>query len=280
MNERASSSGVRAVASNDDAASYDAHVVPRYSALFGRMLLAEVPSRERMQVLDVGCGTGYPSLEILRRLGEGGRVIAIDPDPGLLDLARRKALDESGRRIFFKVETAEQLSFGDEVFDVVVANLGLATVERPDRALREMHRVMASAGKLVLTQATLGTFEEVLDMFREIALKHEKSALAQRVERIAARYPTASTLEAAVASAGFNEVRTTVEELTLPFPSAAAIFRDPMMHFVALPEWRWIAGFEDGGETVLDEVTRTLETYFGRGPISLHVQAGLVTARA
>jgi ubiquinone/menaquinone biosynthesis C-methylase UbiE len=274
------SSQVRTVMSAEDAASYDAHVVPRYSALFGRMLLSEVPSRERMQVLDVGCGSGYPALEILRRLGEGGRVIAIDPDPGLLDLARRRALDDAGRRIFFKVETAEQLSFGDEVFDLIVANLGLSSVDRPDRALHEMHRVIASAGKLVITQALAGTFEEVLDMFREIALKHEKTALAQRVERVAARFPTASTLEAAVAGAGFNEVRVTVEELTLPFPSAAAIFRDPMLHHIALPEWRWIAGFEEGGERLLDEVARSLETYFGRGPISLHVQAGLVTARA
>jgi ubiquinone/menaquinone biosynthesis C-methylase UbiE len=270
----------RAPPTLEDAIQYDVHVVPRYSALFGRMLLAEIPSRERLQVLDVGCGTGYPAIEILRHLGEGSRVIAIDSDSAQVDLARRRALDDAGKRIFFKVESAEQMSFGDEVFDVVVANVSLSSVERPDRALTEMRRVLAKAGQLVLTQPLAGTFEEVVDMFRELALKHDRSPLAQRVERVAALYPTAATLEAAVAGAGFTDVRVVTEELTLPFQSASSIFTDPMIRVIALPEWRWIAGFEDGSERLLDEVQRALETYFGRGPLSLRVMAGLVTARA
>src|SRR5690606_15295012 len=119
-----------------------AHVVPRYSALFGRLLLAEVPTGERLQVLDVGCGSGYPALEVMRRLGEGGRVIAIDPDPALVDVARRRALDEAGRRIFFKVESADQLGFGRDVFDVVMGNLALGALETPEQALEEMRRVL------------------------------------------------------------------------------------------------------------------------------------------
>lgn len=274
-----SSQRVAAVGTSEDAALYDAHVVPRYSTLFGRLLLGELPSRERLQVLDVGCGTGYPALEVLRRLGEGGRVIAIDPDPALIDLARTRALDEAGRRIFFKVESAEQLSFGDEVFDVVIGNLALGAFQSPARALGEMRRVLVPSGRLVLTHALAGSFEEVLDMFRELALKHDDGALAQRIERIAARYPAASTLEAAVAAAGFADVSVRVEEFQITFPSAAEVFTDPMIRMVALPEWRWIAGFEEGSETLLGKVQRALETYFGAGPLSLRVSAGLVTAR-
>ena len=64
-----SSPRMAAVSTANDAAVYDTHVVPRYSSLFGRMLLAEIPERERVQVLDIGCGTGHPALEVLSRLG-------------------------------------------------------------------------------------------------------------------------------------------------------------------------------------------------------------------
>lgn len=264
----------------EDAALYDAHVVPRYSTLFGRLILGELPRQERLQVLDVGCGTGYPSLEVLRRLGEGGRVIAIDPDGALIDVARRRALEEANRRIFFKVEGVEQLSFGDDVFDLAIGNLAMAALEQPERALAELGRVLAPGGRLLLTHALAGTWEEINDMFRELALKNDDPAIGARVDRIATRYPTAATLEAVVAGAGFTDVTVKVEEFQLAFGSAAEIFTDPAIRFVALPEWRWIAGFDEGSERVLEQVRRALEIYFGAGPISLRISAGLVSARA
>ncbi len=276
---RQSSQRLAAVGTAQDAALYDAHVVPRYSALFGRMLLAELPTRERLQVLDVGCGTGYPALDVLRRLGDGGRVIAVDPDPALLEIARRRALEEAGRRIFFKVESAEQLSFGDEVFDLAIGNLALGAFDAPERALAEMHRVLVGAGRLLLTHALSGTFEEVFDMFREVALKMDDGRVAQRIDRIASRYPSAPTLEAVVGAAGFSDVSVKTEEFQIAFGSAAEIFTDPMIRLIALPEWRWVAGFEEGSEHVLDHVQRSLDTYFGGGPLSLRISAGLVSAR-
>lgn len=277
---RQSSQRLPAITTAQDAALYDVSVVPRYSALFGRLLLGELPARERLQVLDVGCGTGYPALDVMRRLGDGGRVIAVDADASLIDVARRRALEDDGRRIFFKVENAEQLSFGDDVFDVVIGNLALGSLESPERALAEARRVLVPAGRLVSTHAMSGTFEEVLDMFRELALKRDDGQIAQRLERIAGRYPTAATLESAVAGAGFQDVVVKTEEFQVAFGSAADIFSDPMIRFVALPEWRWIAGFGEGSETVLDAVQRTLDTYFGGGPLSLRVSAAVVTARA
>lgn len=267
-----------AVSSANDAAVYDAHVVPRYSSLFGRMLLAHVPENERVQVLDVGCGTGHPALEILARLDPGGRVIAIDPDSALLDLARRRALDESGRRIFFKAASAEELDFGNEVFDVVTGNLAMSAWQAPEQALTELSRVLVDGGRLLLTQALDGTFEEIFDMFRELALRRDDGPLAARVDRVLLRYPSPQTLEAVIANAGFSDVRVVTEEFQLPFGSAREIVADPMLRFVAVPEWRWMAGFDEDG--LLDEIVRMLDTYFGGGPLTLRVHAGLVIARA
>ena len=277
---RKSSQRLEAQMTAQDAAVFDAHVVPRYNALFGRMLLAEIPQGERRQVLDVGCGTGYPALEVLRRLGDGGRVIAIDSHGALVDLARRRALAETGRRIFFKVESPEALTFGDDVFDLVIGNLVLAGHPQPELALSEMLRVLSPGGTLVLTHALEGTFEEINDAFRELALKRDDSALLSRVDRIGARYPSPSTLEAVLRNAGFEDVQVKTEEFQIPFASAAQIFADPAIRFNALPEWRWVAGFEAASEEVLGLVERTLDTYFGGGPLSLRVRGGVAVASA
>lgn len=263
-----------------DAALFDAHVVPRYSSLFGRLLLGALPARERLQVLDVGCGTGHPSLQILSRLGEGGRVIAMDRDAALVDLARRKALDASGRRIFFQVAGAEELSFGDEVFDVVTGNLALASFREPERALAEIRRVLVKGGRLLLTHPLAGTFEEVFDIFSEVALRSDDNELSARVDRILGGYPTPSMLEAVAANAGFEDARVITEEFQLPFESAARVFDDPMMRFIGAPTWQWIAGSGADAAKILDEAARTLDTYFGSGPLTVRVNAGLLSARA
>ena len=271
---------LQAAATAHDAALYDAQVVPRYSVLFGRMLLPEIPTDARMTVLDLGCGTGYPALDVMRRLPEGSRVIAIDPDPLLLDVARTRALDEVGRKIFFKAESAEQLSFGDAVFDLAIGNLALSAFVQPERALLEVRCVLKKDGRLLLTLPMEGTVEEVLDMFRELALTRDQPELAQRAERIAARYPSPRRLEGALEAAGFSGVEVRTAELGVPFGSAMELATDPFVRLVALPEWRWIAGFEPGGEQLLGHALRALDTYFGHGPLTLRVHAGLARASA
>jgi len=265
--------------SEQDAAVYESVVVPRYSGLFAQLVLHEIPAGTRATVLDVGCGTGHPAYEVLRRLSPHGRVIAIDRDPTLVELARRRALDDAGRRIFFKVADAEHLEFGEEVFDIVIGNLVVGHLDSPAQALREMHRVLVRGGKLLLTRALEGTFEEILDMFREVATRRDLTAVAERVGTVAARYPSAAELAASARAAGFDEVEVKVEPCKLSFRNARDLFADPLWRFVGLGEWRWIAGHEPGHDALLAEVERALDTYFGSSALSVTVNAGLVVAR-
>src|SRR5687767_7741829 len=102
---------------------YDEQILPIWSHRFGRMVLRGLELPEKGTVLDVACGTGYPALEILRKLGAGSRLIAIDSSSVMLDVARKKA-EEMGRKgIYFRTESAyPRLSFADDVYDLVVCN--------------------------------------------------------------------------------------------------------------------------------------------------------------
>ncbi len=262
-----------------DALVYDSVVVPRWSSLFGRILLSRMPTSGRVQVLDVGCGTGHPAYDAMRRLGEGSRVIAIDRDAALVDLARRRALDDAGTRIFFKVEPVERLSCGDEVFDLVIGNLVLGSLDDETAALGEIRRVLVPGGRVLLTRTLAGTFEEVLDMLRDVALRHDAAEVTRRIEVVAARYPSGASLAAQVRASGFTQVDVSEEELRLPFRNARELFGDALLRVIAMPEWRWICGMGEGAQELLGEAERTLDTYFGGGPVSLTVRAGVVEAR-
>ena len=57
---------------------YDEEIAPCWGTRFARLLLRNLAIPERGQVLDVSCGTGDPTVEILRRMSDGSRLIAID----------------------------------------------------------------------------------------------------------------------------------------------------------------------------------------------------------
>jgi SAM-dependent methyltransferase len=88
---------------------YDDEIAPVWGSRFGKMLLRGLALPERGQVLDVSCGTGWPTIEILRRMTDGSRLIAIDASSAMLDVARRKVSDLGplGKKgVFFRTESA------------------------------------------------------------------------------------------------------------------------------------------------------------------------------
>jgi ubiquinone/menaquinone biosynthesis C-methylase UbiE len=246
-------------------------VVPKWASLFGRALLTRVRVSPRDQVLDLACGSGHPSLELLKRLPDGARIIAVDSEVALIDIARRRAHDDAGRRIFFKAESPERLGFGNDVFDVAMGNLVLGRSDS-SKVLAEVARVLVPGGRAVFTRALRGTFEEVLDMFRELVVRAEDTELAQRLLVLESMYPTPAQAQAELEQAGFEDVSVRVEDHRLPFHNARELFSDPLVQFLAMPEWTWLAGASEK----LDEVRRALDTYFANGPISLTVRAGVI----
>ena len=260
--------------SSQEVRVFDDVVVPRYRALFGRLITDELPHDART-ILNLGCATGRLADRILDSLGSDRRVVAVDADAGLIDLARRRGYVETGKRLFFKVEPFESLSFGDEVFDAVVANLVFERTANTAAVLSEMRRVLVPRGRMVLTVTLRGTWGEVLDMFREIAIKDDDDALAARTEKAADRDPRVETVMDWARDAGFSEVRLREETFRLSFRSAAEAFLDPLVLSIAMPRWEQVAD----GPRVLERAQRALDIYHAGGALSMTIHAGVLTAR-
>jgi SAM-dependent methyltransferase len=90
--------------------------------------------------LDVGCGTGALTAELVKRLGAPA-VAAIDPSESFVQAARQRFPAVDVRRA-----SAEQLPFPDGSFDISLAQLVVMFMQDPVAGLREMARVTRPGG--------------------------------------------------------------------------------------------------------------------------------------
>ena len=98
------------------------------------------------RVLDVGCGTG-DFLRVVAGLIAPGQAIGIDLSELLIaEATRRNSVDDDN--VSFRVADAYELPFPDGSFDCVLANQVLLHLAEPWRAVAEMRRVLAPAGRL------------------------------------------------------------------------------------------------------------------------------------
>ena len=115
-------------------------------AAWDRILDLVVPSRAELDALDVGCGTGFLTLELAAR---GHRVTGIDFAPAMIAEARRKAA-ESQVSVRLEEGDAEQLAFGAGSFDLVISRHLLGTLPHPEAAIDEWIRVLRPGARLVV----------------------------------------------------------------------------------------------------------------------------------
>jgi SAM-dependent methyltransferase len=142
----------------------------RYSAPLAPQLadFARITVGER--VLDVGCGPGALTGELVRRLGPDA-VSAVDPSEPFVAAARQRHPGVSVQRA-----AAEQLPFGDQAFDAALAQLVVHFMADPVRGLREMARVTREHGVVAACVWDHAGGQGPLSVFWEAALELDRDA--------------------------------------------------------------------------------------------------------
>src|SRR3954451_22043567 len=98
--------------------------------------LAEVAPGDR--VLDVATGTGDLALELARRVGPQGAVVASDFSEEMLARARAKAPSDGSAPVTFEWGNALELPYADGEFAAATVGFGARNFSDLDRGLREM----------------------------------------------------------------------------------------------------------------------------------------------
>ncbi|ROT44022.1 class I SAM-dependent methyltransferase [Pusillimonas sp. NJUB218] len=100
--------------------------------------------REGMQALDVGCGSGYLTVELAR---EGANAVGVDVNPFVNTIRIPSSLRG---RLKYQQASGASLPFEDGKFDVVLASEVLPMLPEPEPFVREIRRVIKPGGRLVV----------------------------------------------------------------------------------------------------------------------------------
>ncbi len=103
-------------------------------------------------VLDAGTGTGFMAIGAAVAVGKNGKVIGVDLSEAMLAKARENLEHEGlARRVELRVGDLEKLPVEDGAVDAVICNMGLHHCPSPQKAIKEMVRVLKPRGRLVIS---------------------------------------------------------------------------------------------------------------------------------
>jgi ubiquinone/menaquinone biosynthesis C-methylase UbiE len=100
------------------------------------------------EVLEIGFGTG---LNLPHYPAQVGRIIIVDPNPGMHRLAQRR-IRRSKIEVDQRVLSGERLPFEDDRFDCAVSTFTLCSIEDVGQALGEVYRVLRPGGRLLFLE--------------------------------------------------------------------------------------------------------------------------------
>jgi len=130
----------------EDAEYYDRYLGPILFEPYAKHLAARIDTANLHSVLEIACGTGRVTRHLRQRLPVSVKLVATDISNDMLDVAKRE-LDNTG--IEFRTEDAQNLSFADNSFDLVVCQFGMMFLPDKKKGFDEIFRVLKPGGKFI-----------------------------------------------------------------------------------------------------------------------------------
>jgi ubiquinone/menaquinone biosynthesis C-methylase UbiE len=197
--------------------NYERYFVPVIPGPLARDLVGRARLRPGERVLDVACGTGVVARLAAERVAPGGSVAGLDVNAAMLSVART-ATAAAPLTIRWYESTAEAMPFPDGSFDVALCQLGLQFIPDRPAAVRELHRVLAPGGRvLISTPGPSPLFDALHDLVRRY-VSEEAATFMGMVFSL----HDVGELRQLLAAAGFEaiEVSAEIRELRLPDPAS------------------------------------------------------------
>lgn len=252
---------------------------PLWSAVFGALLLAHVPMRPAATVLDLGCGIGFPTIELAGRLGPKGTVWGIDPWPEALERARAKAQSQAVTNVHFVDGDAAQLPFDDARFDLVTSNLGVNNFDDVATALAEARRVLRPDGRIALTTNLRGHMAEFYGVFERVLQARGATAETGALQHHIDHRATVASLQATLDNAGFVTVKIIEDSYAMRFADGTALLNHYFIKIGFLDAWKAVVPPEEHA-SVFAQLEAALNADAANGGLMLTIPMAYIEAKA
>ena len=196
----------RAANSYDNAAQLQRNI--------GTALLATLPEQINGIVIDIGCGTGFITRELLKKYGGTANagninIVALDFSAGMLQRTQQH------NNVACVQADMEQLPFADHTADWLISNLALQWASDPLQCFQQWRRVLKPDGQLFFATFLPGTLCELEQSWRAVDY-------AVHVNHFVAHDALLDALHAA----GFTQVESVKAKHTVYYSDAGALARE------------------------------------------------------
>jgi ubiquinone/menaquinone biosynthesis C-methylase UbiE len=200
---------------------YQSFFVPSIATPVSAELLRTAALQPGTRVLDVACGTGVVTRAAAEQIGPTGSVTGIDVAPDMIAVA--KAVPAGGAPITWQEADAASLPLPDESYDVGLCQMGLMFMEDRAGALRELHRVLAPGGRVVVN--TPGRIQYLFEVMERAIADNLDPGLGAFVSAVFSMHDP-SVLAELLQEAGFGDVSWKEYSATFDLPGPVEFLWD------------------------------------------------------
>ena len=260
------------------AAAYDE--LTFWSSRFGALLFKHLELLPGIQILDLGCATGFPSFELAQVHGASCRVFGVD-------IWKESIFRAAARKRFFQLTSIELIAadasflpFPKNQFDLIVSNLGLNNFKDPITVLAECHRVAKSHARIVITTNLQGHYREFYDVFRKVLLRLGKSHCFEKLAANEQHRGTEESVCRLMKDAGFTVARVISDEFQMHFLDGTSLLNHLLTRIGFLTGWQGVVDEKDRGRLfeVLEQELNGIAT--SQGSLTMTVPMLFVEAQA
>jgi ubiquinone/menaquinone biosynthesis C-methylase UbiE len=127
--------------------------------LWTQWIFDQIRFPKNAKVLELGSGNALLWKSNLKRIPEDAQILLTDFSEGMLNDAS-KVLGEDSNRFEYKIMDAQEISYPDDSFDIVIANLMLYHIPDREKAISEISRVLKPEGVLYASTYSLNNMKE------------------------------------------------------------------------------------------------------------------------
>jgi ubiquinone/menaquinone biosynthesis C-methylase UbiE len=253
---------------------YEHNMVPAVFQPFAEDLVDRADLKSGQRVLDIACGTGIVVRLASPTLAPSERVVGLDRNASMLDVARRIA-EQRGAAIEWVEADATAMPLPDSDFDAVLCQFGIPYFPDRPKALTEMYRVLKPGGRLTANVLRAIAFNPGYHVFAQVLDRHV-SDKAAATRKAPFQLWNREEIRGLVEGARFQQVAINLSVRVTRFPSAEAMVR---MMMAGTPLGAEMAN-ADARVTakVIDDVASGLADYEDDFGLALPMQAWIINA--
>ena len=256
--------------------NYERYLVPSIFAPWAHDLIEASTPRPGERVLDIACGTGIVARTAARIFGGKASVVGLDLSAPMLAVAQSTAKAE-GVSAEWREGSAVNLPLADAAFDVAFCQQGLQFF--PDRlaALREMYRVLAPGGRVVLSVWRGIEHSPGYVVLADALTRHISPEAGALMTSGPFGLSDPEELRTLIARAGFGEITISPVAKVLRFPSPEEF----VVRYAASSNLgSLIADADDDGRAAfLAEVSAGLQSYVDAQGLAFPIESHVAVAR-